>query len=62
MKKRIFKKPINNSKKMTYSYLNKYRDVREVIEKRYNILIFVVISIMLLLLGNLFLGPREKPF
>lgn len=54
MKKRIFKKPINNSKKMTYSYLNKYRDVREVIEKRYNILIFVVISIMLLLLGNLF--------
>lgn len=52
--KNIFRKPINNSKKITYSYLNRYRDIREIIEKRYNILIIIVIMVILLLLGNLF--------
>ena len=52
---RIFKhRGSINNRKITYSYLNKNRDIKEIIEKRYNILIIVVIGIMLLLLGNLF--------
>ena len=54
MKRKIFKKPINDSKKITYSYLNRYRDIREIIEKRYNILILIVIAVIVLLLSNLF--------
>ncbi|MGE5456412.1 MAG: penicillin-binding transpeptidase domain-containing protein [Ignavibacteriales bacterium] len=50
MKKKKTKKNYNTK----YSYYKKYKDIKEVIEKRYNIVISIIIIIMLILLGNLF--------
>lgn len=50
MKKKKPKKNYNTK----YSYYKHFRDIKEVIEKRYNIVISVIILIMLILLGNLF--------
>ncbi len=49
---KTFKK--NYSKKINYNHYNKYRDIKETIEKRYNILIIIIIIIILVMLLNLF--------
>lgn len=42
------------NKKLHYSHYNKYRDIKEIIEKRYNILIIIIIVIILFMLMDLF--------
>lgn len=43
------------NKQVSYSYLNKQRDVKEIIEKRYNILIIAIIALILIMIVNLFI-------
>lgn len=52
MKKRS--KKINTNQKLRYNYYNKYKDTKEIIEKRYNILMIVVIATILVMIINLF--------
>lgn len=49
------KRSNKRSKQFNYSYLNKQRDIKEVIEKRYNILIIIIIAIILIMTINLFI-------
>lgn len=41
-------------KKLKYKRLKKYKDIKEIIEKRYNILTIIVIALLLFLFGYLF--------
>lgn len=54
MKKIKKKKTTKRNTKISYSYLNKQRDIKETIEKRYNILIMIIITIILIMVLNLF--------
>lgn len=48
------KKRIRPQKNVKYSYYKKYKDIKEIIEKRYNILIGIIILLMCVLFVNLF--------
>lgn len=48
------RKKIRRNTKINYGYLTKQRDVKETIEKRYNILIMTVIIVILIMVANLF--------
>ena len=41
-------------KKVKYNYYKKYKDIKEIIEKRYNILIFIVTLAFIILFIKLF--------
>lgn len=47
-------KRINTHQNIRYSYYNKYKDMKEVIEKRYNILMILIIVIIMIMIANLF--------
>lgn len=47
MKKRL-------NKKLRYNYYKKYKDIKEIIEKRYNILIIIITGIITILFADLF--------
>lgn len=47
-------KRINIHQNIRYSYYNKYKDMKEVIEKRYNILMILIIVIIMIMIANLF--------
>ena len=47
-------KRINTHQNIRYSYYNKYKDMKEVIEKRYNILMILIIVIIMIMTANLF--------
>ncbi len=49
-----FNKAINKKDYISFSYLKSYRNINSVIETRFNILIFLIIVIMFIILGNLF--------
>lgn len=55
MRKYKKKKLTKRNTKISYSYLNKQRDIKEMIEKRYNILIMIIIGIILIMIANLFI-------
>ena len=48
------KRKIKPQKNIKYSYYKSYKDVKETIEKRYNILIGMIILVMCVLFVNLF--------
>lgn len=45
---------IRLNKKLKYNYYKKYRDIKETIEKRYNILIVIITGVIIVLFINLF--------
>ncbi len=54
MKKRYKKTRRRKQTNIKFSYYKKYRNIREIIEKRYNILIGIIICLNLILIANLF--------
>ena len=54
MKKRYKRNRLHKQTNIKFSYYKKYRNIREIIEKRYNILIGIIICLNLILIANLF--------
>ncbi len=52
--KNIFKKKGFKKTNIKFSYYKRYRNIKEIIEKRYNILIMVIVVVNLIIIGNLF--------
>ena len=48
MKKRF------RTNKVKFNYYKKYRDIKEIIEKRYTVLIIIIVALNLIIVGNLF--------
>src|SRR5690554_8022772 len=53
--KRIYRKNKRRSKpNIKFSYYKKYRNIKEIIENRYNILIGIIVVLNLIIVANLF--------